>query len=34
MLWSWWPSTSSGILLMTSSRIYTEKARVPLENGL
>jgi hypothetical protein len=34
MSWSWWPSASSEILLMTSSRMYREKARVPLGSGL
>jgi hypothetical protein len=34
MSWSWWLSASSRILLMTSSQIYRNKARVPLRSGL
>jgi hypothetical protein len=30
MPWNWWPNVSSGILLMMSSWICREKARVPL----
>jgi hypothetical protein len=33
MLWNWWPNVSSGILLMMSSYICREKARVPLGSG-
>jgi hypothetical protein len=32
--WSWWPSASSGILLMMSSQICRNKARVPLGSSL
>jgi hypothetical protein len=30
MSWNWWPNVFNGILLMMSSWICREKARVPL----